>query len=216
MSLSIHAPGLPIMRLLDKNILKCIITDNLEKAHQMHNEDKFKAVKGAKQRYFAARELHFSIAMIVVLSLLGGICLQTVSSALVSYYQFNTVFVGILLILGYAALVVLVAVFFTYRLIGPFRRLEYELKLISAGDLSRRLSIRNKDDLHIRNFTKYANNLIARFEVMSRDYNTLSSTVSKEIDEIHKEIEKRDFDCEMLKKRLAALQKNVRDFRVNW
>lgn len=181
----------------------------------MHKEDTFKVTKGAKQRYFAARELHFSIAMIVVLSLLGGICLQTVSSALVSYYHFNTVFVGILLILGYAALVVLVAVFFTYRLIGPFSRLEYELKLISAGDLSRRLSIRNKDDLHIRNFTKYANNLIARFEVMSRDYNTLSSTVSKEIDDIHKELEKKDFDCEMLKKRLLTLQKNVRDFRVN-
>lgn len=182
----------------------------------MHKEETIKASIGVKQRYFAARDLHFSIAMIVVLSLIGGICLQTVSSALVSYYHFNTVFVGLLLILGYAGLVVLVSIFFAYRLIGPFRRLEYELKLISAGDLSKRLSIRSKDDLHIRNFTKYANNLIAKFEVMSRDYNTLSSAVSKEIDDIHKELEKKDFDCEILKKRITTLQKNVRDFRVNW
>lgn len=182
----------------------------------MHKEETLKVSKGVKQRYYAARELHYSIAVIVVLSLLGGICLQTISSALVSYYKFNTFFVGLLLILGYAALVALVSISFTYRLIGPFRRLEYELKLISTGDLSKRLSIRTKDDLHIRNFTKYANNLIARFELMSRDYNTLSSAVSKEIDDIHKELEKKDFDCEMLKKRLTTLQNNVRDFRVNW
>ncbi|MEK7679125.1 MAG: hypothetical protein AAB356_02925 [Deltaproteobacteria bacterium] len=182
----------------------------------MHKEETIKASQWVKQRYFAARELHFSIAMIVVLSLIGGIGLQTVSSALVSYYHFNMVFVGMLLIFGYAGLVVLVSIFFAYRLIGPFRRLEYELKLISSGDLSKRLSIRSKDDLHIRNFTKYANNLIAKFEVMSRDYNTLSSAVSREIDDIHKELEKRDFDCEILKKRLITLQKNVRDFRVHW
>jgi len=108
-----------------------------------------------KQRYFTARELQFSIALLVVLALLAGIFLQAVSSALISYYGMATPALGIMLVIGYVGIVVILAVFFTYRLIGPFKRLEYEMKLIQSGNLMKRLSVRSQDDLHIKNFIIY-------------------------------------------------------------
>lgn len=168
------------------------------------------------QRFFAAKQLQFSIALLVVLALLGGIFLQTVSSALVTYFEFNPAAVGVLLIFGYAGLVVLLAIFFTYRLIGPFKRLEYEMKLITSGDLSKRLSIRSKDDLHIRNFTNYVNSLIARFEQMGKDYHNANSAVSKELEETLELLSKEKLSCEDVKKRIRALQKQVQSFKAKW
>lgn len=182
----------------------------------MEKDQSVKPKKLISQRYFAARELQFSIALLVILALLGGIFLQTVSSALVSYFGFNAAAVGVLLVFGYGGLVVLLAIFFTYRLIGPFKRLEYEMKFVTSGELSKRMSIRTKDDLHVRNFTKYVNNMIAKFEQMSKDYNKVNSTVSTELEAILAELSKEKFDCEQLKQRIAALQKQVHGFRENW
>lgn len=169
-----------------------------------------------KQRYFMARELQFSLAFIIVLALLGGIFLQAVSSALISYWQINAPFLGFFLITGYAAIVILLAVFFTHRLVGPFKRLEYEMKLIMAGNLSKRLSIRTHDDLHIRNFVKYVNGFLSRFEEMSGEYNRLNSTVITKLDMAIDEISKGKPDCPRLKEEIEDLRKQVREFREKW
>ena len=182
----------------------------------MHKGESSKLTRPFKQRYFATRDLQVSVALLVVLALLGGIFLQTFSSALLSRYGSSTPVLGVFLIIGYFMIVVLLAVFFTHRLVGPFKRLEYEMKLISSGELSKRLSIRSQDDLHIRNFVKYNNNFISKFEEMSKEYNRLNSTVEKKMEEIGNELSKKDFDCDKVKAEISALQKEIREFREKW
>lgn len=169
-----------------------------------------------KQRYFVAKELQFSLALIIVLALLGGIFLQAASSALISYWGLETTALGFLLIIGYVLIVVLLAVFFTHRLVGPFKRLEYEMKLVQAGNLAKRLSIRSQDDLHIRNFVKHINSFIARFQEMSGEYNRLNSTVSSKLEDISGELAKHKADCPHLRKEIDELLKQVREFREKW
>ncbi|HEY4707337.1 MAG TPA: hypothetical protein VII64_07740 [Thermodesulfobacteriota bacterium] len=169
-----------------------------------------------KQRYFTARELQFSIALLVVLALLAGIFLQAVSSALISYYGMATPALGIMLIIGYVGIVVVLAVFFTYRLVGPFKRLEYEMKLIQSGNLMKRLTVRSQDDLHVRNFIKYLNTFIARFEEMSNEYNRLNSTVIARLEEMSRDLEKERIDGPKLRQEAADLLKKVHEFREKW
>ncbi|MFQ5735296.1 MAG: hypothetical protein ACE5GY_00355 [Thermodesulfobacteriota bacterium] len=169
-----------------------------------------------RQRHFVAREIQFSIAMLTVLALLGGILLQTLSSLVRVYWGLNTPFLGVFLIIGYVAIVLLLAMFFTYRLIGPFKRLEYEMKLITNGDTSRRLSIRSQDDLHIRNFVKYTNKFIDDFFEVSAEYNRLNSTVSKKMDEISEELSKDDYCCDKIQKDIMDLQQQIKALRKRW
>ncbi|HBG47292.1 MAG TPA: hypothetical protein DDW94_09945 [Deltaproteobacteria bacterium] len=169
-----------------------------------------------KQRHFAARELQFSIALIVVLALLAGIFLQTVSSALISYYGMDTPALGVLLILGYVFIVILLAVFFTHRLVGPFKRLEYEMKLIVAGNRLNKLSVRNQDDLHIKNFINYLNSFLSRFDDMSVEYSRLNSTVLASLEGMVRELEKEKADCPMIREEISVLVKKVHEFREKW
>lgn len=182
----------------------------------MHKEETSKLMRPFKQRYFAARDLQFSVALLVVLALLGGIFLQTLSTALIGRYGSSTAILGAFLIIGYLLIVILIAVFFTHRLVGPFKRLEYEMKMISAGELNKRLSIRSQDDLHIRNYVRYTNNFISKFEEMSKEYNRLNSTIIKRLEEIDRELSKKDFDCERVKAELSAFHKELHALREKW
>lgn len=169
-----------------------------------------------RQRYFAARELQFSIALLVIIALLSGIFLQTISTELVHNYGLNAVVIGVLLILGYALLVVLLPVFFTHRLIGPFKRLEYEMKLIAAGELGRRLDIRTKDDLHVKSFIKHTNKFISGFSEMSKEYSKLNSAVITGLEKLATELSKEEYDRGMISQEIDALLKQVRAFRERW
>jgi len=169
-----------------------------------------------KQRYFAARELQFSLALLVVISLLSGIFLQTLSTELVHNYGLNAAVMGFTLIIGYLLLVVLLPVFFTHRLVGPFKRLEYEMKLIAAGDLGRRLGIRSKDDLHVKNFINHANKFISGFFDMSKEYSRLNSAVITGLEKLVEELSKEEYDCHMIKQEIESLLRQVREFRERW
>ncbi len=183
----------------------------------MRKEDKpFKKSGPFKQRHFVAKEIQFSIAMLTVLALLGGIFLQAVSSALIEYWGFKTPLLGVFLIVGYIIIVVILAMFFTHRLVGPFKRLEYEMRLIAGGDISKRLSIRSQDDLHIRNFVKYTNNFINNFMDMSEEYNKLNSVALKKMDEIWEELSKEDYCCADVQKDIRVLQEQIRSLRKKW
>lgn len=182
----------------------------------MAKEDLKRPHKKSRKTSFSAKELQLSIAVLTVMALLGGILLQSLATSLTSYYGVGTPLLGVLLIVGYVGIVVLIAIFFTHRLIGPFKRLEYEMKFISNGELARRLSVRTKDDLHIRNFVGYANHFIANFEAMSKEYNRLNSTVITKLDEITTELGKESYDCVQLQQEIHALQKKIREFREMW
>lgn len=169
-----------------------------------------------KQRHFAARELQFSMALLVVIALLSGIFLQTLSTELVQKYGLNAAVTGFMLIIGYVLLVVLLPVFFTHRLVGPFKRLEYEMKLIAAGELGRRLGIRSKDDLHVRNFINHANKFISSFSDMSKEYSKLNSAVITGLEKLAEEFSKEKFDRDIVKQEIDSLLRQVREFRERW
>jgi len=168
------------------------------------------------EKCFTARGLQITIAFLAIIVLLSGVFLQVVSSALREYYGFGVVFVGALLVIGYAAIVALISIFFTHRLIGPFKRIEYEMKMIAGGEISKRIGIRTQDDLHVRNFVTYANRFIDSFEKMSKDYNELNSSVSIKLGEISAELSKEKFNCAALKAELIALQKQIHTARERW
>ncbi|MEK7841645.1 MAG: hypothetical protein AAB197_03120, partial [Deltaproteobacteria bacterium] len=89
-----------------------------------------------------AKELQITITILVVLALLGGAFLQSASSALSSFFGFTTPALTIFLTIGYIAIVAILSIFFAHRFLGPFKRLEYEMKTITNGELDKRLSIR--------------------------------------------------------------------------
>ncbi len=175
-----------------------------------------KSPKKHRHTYFAARELQLTIAVLAVIALLGGILLQSLSRTLIERYGQATPMLGVVLIVGYIAIVVLLAVFFTHRLVGPFKRLEYEMKMISSGDMSKRLSIRTKDDLHIRNFVGYANVFIASFEARGKEYNRLNSALIGKLIEITEALSKESYDSEEIKGEVRALEKKIKEFMARW
>ncbi len=185
----------------------------------MTNEDSLKFDRKPahrSQRFFATRDIHISLAVLIVISLLGGIFLQILSFWLLNDFGLNPVITGILLIIGYGAIVTILSLFFADRLVGPFKRIEYEMKLISNGELDRRLSVRGGDDLHVKNFVRFANVFISNFEEMSLEYNKLNSAISTKMSHLSQEFSKESLDCGRVKGEIEELQKVIREFREKW
>ncbi len=181
----------------------------------MAKEDSRKMAK-RPQRFFAARDIHFSLAFLIVLALLGGITLLVFSFWLLNEYGLNPVFTGIFLVIGYASIVFILSVFFAERFVGPFKRLEYEMKFISNGELEKRLSVRGGDDLHVKHFVRFLNVFISRFEEMSKEYNKLNSAISTKINYITGELSRERPDNARIKEEIETLQRIIQEFREKW
>lgn len=172
--------------------------------------------KKIRHHYFVAKELQITMAILVVLALVLGVFLQSISTGLNAYFGFTTPALIIFLSIGYIAIVAILAIFFAHRLIGPFKRLEYEMKTITSGGLNKRLSIRTKDDLYVRNFVAYINKFIENFENMSKDYSKLHSTLSVQMADIIKKIEKGQHNPEDIKEAIKTLQIHIHELREKW
>ena len=172
--------------------------------------------KKLRQHYFVARELQITVALLVVLALLGGAFLQSVSTALNEYLGFTTPALTVFLTLGYIAIVAILAIFFAHRFVGPFKRLEYEMRIVANGALDKRLTIRTRDDLHVRNFVAYVNEFIENFENMSKDYNKVHSTISLQMGDIIKRMEKGQYNPEEIKEAIKTLHKQMHALREKW
>jgi len=182
----------------------------------MEREEPVSKKRQVRQKYFIARELQLSIALLVMLALLGGLLLQSVAAALTGYLGFKTPALGVFLIIGYVVIVSFLAVFFSHRLVGPFKRLEYEISLIRSGELEQRLSVRTNDDLHVRNFINRVNDLVVNFEEMSEAYSKLNSAVSIGLGTVIDELSKEGFDIEKISSELKHLQSEIHKYREQW
>ncbi|MFZ3071794.1 MAG: hypothetical protein WA162_00930 [Thermodesulfobacteriota bacterium] len=179
-------------------------------------EESVNRKKYIRQSFFVARELQISIALLVVLALLGGVFLQSLSSALSAYFGIKSHVLGVFLVLGYAILVMALAIIFSHRLIGPFKRLEYEMRHIKAGEISRRLTVRTKDDLHVRNFVQHVNSLIESFDDMSKSYNKLNASVSTGLSKALEDLGTEHPDSKKLKEEIKSLQVQIHKYREKW
>ncbi|MCK5236948.1 MAG: hypothetical protein KAR06_08185, partial [Deltaproteobacteria bacterium] len=168
-----------------------------------------KSLKHVRQKFFVARELQLTIALLVVIALLGGIFLQYISTALKSYYQFESHMLGVVMILGYLAIVFIISIVFSHRFVGPFRRLADEMIVINKGDLGYRLSVRTKDDVNVRNFVDQVNDLILTFEKKCVSQKVICGELSASILSIKDDITLKNVDMELISKELHELQKKV-------
>jgi len=182
----------------------------------MSGGDTAKMAQKNQRGMFSTRQLQLSIAVIAVVTLLGGTLLQAASQWVVLHYNLGPAFYGLILIAGYTSLILLLCAFFVYKFIGPFRRLENEMKFISSGDLTRRLSVRRGDDLHVRRFVVNLNSLLGDFEEMSREYNKINKVVDTKLVEIDEGLSSEIHDVSIVGKEIKMLQEEIHIMREKW
>lgn len=175
-----------------------------------------KPVSVGSPKHFTPRELQFSISILVVAALIGGILLQTVSYSLMSLAGLGVVSASVILVSGYVLLVSTLSVSFSHKLMGPFKRLEYEMKLIADGESGRRLSVRTNDGLAVVSFVKNANRMIGVFDERSAEYKRIAGALSARVNAVNEELSKKDIDPVLAKLEISALQRQLDELRKKW
>ncbi len=117
--------------------------------------------KFKKQRYFIERDLFFQTLTLLLTVLLGGFLLLLLSKTISSYVDSSILF--LMLFVGYFLLIIFFAWSLSKKFIGPFSRLKINMKDISQGDLTLRLTIRDGDDIRIKSFVEEANRMVVTF-----------------------------------------------------
>ena len=90
------------------------------------------------------------------------------------------------------------------------------MRHIKAGEINRRLTVRTKDDLHVRNFVRHVNSLIENFEDMSKSYNKLNSSVSAGLSKALEDLGAERLDRDKLKEEIKSLQVQIHKYREKW
>ncbi len=166
---------------------------------------------GLKQskRHFAIRELRYSVAFIVISSLVAGIGFIILAKAL------NTVIspgiVPFVIMVGYAALVLLLTMIFAHRFVGPFQRLKMEMRIVLAGNFSGRLKIRKKDDLYIKSFLEEVNHLLNEFEKMHVLKENLIKTVDEDLEALSGHLGSQDMTKEELLQTIETCRNKTKE-----
>lgn len=136
--------------------------------------------KKTRQLFFVARELRLSITFIALWSLLAALLLIYIAKELGGALPNYHLLPFLVVMLGYAAVVVAFSIFFSNRFIGPFERLKIEMRLILRGDYKKRLSIRKRDDIYIKSFVEELNELLRNYESNRRFIEDLALKIDAE------------------------------------
>lgn len=163
-----------------------------------------------RQRFFMAKELRLSIALIVIWSLLAGILFTYLTKEFGQKVQ-PGIITFILVFVGYIIIVIILTIFFAHRFIGPFERLKMEIKLVLAGNYQRRLRVRGNDDFYIRSFITEVNKVIDILEkkCKSFDQDALSRIIDSGLLNMIALIEQPDFSKEKLREALILLHQKI-------
>lgn len=170
--------------------------------------------KKLKQRFFIARELRLSIALIVIWSLLVGILFAYLTKELGAKIE-HGIFSFIAVFLGYVLIVIFLAIVFTHRLIGPFERLKMEIKLILAGNYHRRLRLRNSDDFYIKSFISDVNKLLDNFEERCIEKEGFRKNIDAELLHLVALIEKEEVPRKKLKEAILSFHEKIESLLEN-
>lgn len=117
-----------------------------------------------KARFFTSRELRVSLMLIILISFLSAVVFMYLIKVFGGTIREHSMLSFAVVMLGYAAVVWFLTMFFTHRFIGPFERLRYELGIVIAGDFKRRLKVRRQDDGYVRAFVDDVNKVIELLE----------------------------------------------------
>ena len=166
--------------------------------------------KTIRQKYFVSKELRISISLIILWTLLITAFFTYLAKELGGKIGHGTP-LFIIIMFGYVAIVVVLTMLFSHRLIGPFQRLKTEIRLILAGDYGRRLNVRVKDDVYIKSFIGQINKLLDRIQNMHECQKDMINNFDSEILGILSHIEAKDGSREKLRESVLSLHKKIRD-----
>lgn len=164
--------------------------------------------KKIRAKHFSFKELRFSIAYMVLWSLLTVAFFTYLAIELGEKVE-NRPFYFILVLAGYASIVIFLTLIFTHRLIGPFERLKVELKIILSGEYHRRLCTRTKDDLYIRSFILEVNTLLDSLEKMYHSNGRFCKKINSELSNINSILEKKEIPKEELREAIISFREKV-------
>ena len=163
-----------------------------------------------RQKYFALNELRFSIAHLVLWALLS-----------VAFFTYTAIEIGgkiergpvyfIIVVIGYALIVIILTLIFTQRFLGPFERLKTELKLIRTGNHHRRFHVRTKDDFYLRSFITEVNKVLEGLEEITGSKEELHKKINSELSNIKTIIERKEISKEELTEAVISFNKRVED-----
>lgn len=165
--------------------------------------------KITRQKYFVSKELRISIALIILWTLLVTAFFTYIAKELSGKIGHGTP-LFIIVMFGYAVIVIVLTMLFSHRLIGPFERLKTEIKLIMAGDYQRRLNVRQNDDVYIRSFIAQINRLLDEMENMHKTRRDLIQHVESELLSLIAVIEEREESREKLRESVLSLHKKLK------
>ncbi len=166
---------------------------------------------GPKQstRHFVSRELRYSVAFIVIASLVAGIGFIVLAKAINAVVSPEAV--TIVIMVGYAALVFLLTMVFAHRFVGPFQRLKMEIRLILGGNYSGKLKIRKRDDPYIKSFIEEINHLLNEFEKMHLLKESLIKTVDEDLEALSDSLNTRSMTKEELLETIESCRNKTRE-----
>ncbi len=162
-----------------------------------------------RQKYFVSKELRISISLIILWSLLVTAFFTYFAKELGEKIG-NGTLLFVIIMLGYLIIVVVLTMFFSHRLIGPFQRLNTEMRLIRSGDYHRRLNVRRNDDIYIRSFVTEANKILEEFEKACRNKENIIKHSESELICIIAMIEEGDASKEKLRECVLAFHRKMK------
>ncbi len=168
--------------------------------------------KIVRQKYFVAKELRLSIALIILWTLLVTAFFTYIAKEL-SGKLGHGVPLFIITMFGYGIIIVILTLLFSHRLIGPFQRLKAEMKLILAGEYGRRLRIRKNDDIYIRSFVDQVNEVLERLQGLHDINQRLIREIESELLNILSKIEEQDTTTDQIRKMILSLHKRIKGLK---
>lgn len=161
------------------------------------------------KKHFVSNELRYSIALIVIASLATGIIFILLAKVL--GMVISHAYVPVIVMAGYAVIVVLLTMIFTHRFIGPFPRMKMELRIILGGEYSRRLQLRGRDDIYIRSFVEELNLFLDEFEKMNNLKQEFIKSVDADLEALSSCIGTSDMTREQLVETIRKCRTHVGD-----
>ncbi len=165
--------------------------------------------RSIRQKYFVTKELRLSIALIILWSLLITAFFTYFAKELSGKIG-HGLLLFVIIMVGYIAIVLVLTMLFSHRLIGPFQRLKTEIKLIGTGDYHRRLNLRGNDDIYIKSFILEINKLLDDFEHMHIYKEGLIRQIDSELIDMISTIEKGESSREKLRESILDFHKKLK------
>ena len=162
-----------------------------------------------RQKYFVYKELRISIALIILWSLLATAFFTYFAKELGEKIGHGTP-LFIIVMLGYVLIVVVLTLLFSHRLIGPFERLNTEMRLIRSGEYHRRLNLRKNDDIYIKSFINEVNMVLEEYERETQYKKDLIKHIDADLMSIITLIEEGVPSKDKLRESVLALHKKLK------